>query len=140
MKPDKPLFRGLSKAELFDRLQRSKRLMDELRASLKQIQTSEDHSISQSLDQINSVRRRDYIFVIAALLIGLLARLISFYLFDRGIVRRLERLAENARCLQRGEEFKFPFSNKKDAVGCLEAEIENLSQILGKNDKVAKSN
>jgi hypothetical protein len=42
--------------------------------------------------------------------------------------------------LQRGEEFKFPISKKADAVGCLERELENISQILGKSDTVAKSN
>jgi hypothetical protein len=48
--------------------------------------------------------------------------------------------AENAQCLQRGEEFKFPISKKTDAIGCLEQEPDNISQILGKNDTVAKSN
>ncbi|MDQ4123721.1 MAG: CHASE3 domain-containing protein [Acidobacteriota bacterium] len=132
--------RIMSRDELFARLQKGKTMMDETRSSLLEIQAAEDRSLSASLNEIYRVRRRDYLFVIIALLIGLLARAVSFYLFDRGIVRRLERLSENARCLQRGEAFKFPISKKKDAVGCLEQELENLSQILGKNDTVTKSN
>ena len=132
--------RIMSKDELFARLQKGKTMMDETRSSLQEIQAEEDRSLAESLNEIYRVRRRDYLFVIIALLIGLLARVVSFYLFDRGIVRRLERLAENARCLQRGEGFKFPISKKADAVGCLEQELENISQILGKNDTVAKSN
>lgn len=132
--------RIMSKDELFARLQKGKTMMDETRSSLQEIQADEDRSLAESLNEIYRVRRRDYLFVIIALLIGLLARVVSFYLFDRGIVRRLERLAENARCLQRGEGFKFPISKKSDAVGCLEQELENISQIIGKNDTVAKSN
>lgn len=127
-------------SEIYARLQRGKVLMDDLRRMIGEMEAEESHLLNERLQEINRIRRRDYLFVIGALLIGLLARAVSFYLFDRGIVRRIERLAENARCLQRGEEFKFPISNKDDAVGCLEKEVENLSQILGKNDKVAKSN
>jgi CHASE3 domain sensor protein len=125
---------------VYARLQRGKVLMDDFRRMIGEMEAEESFLLNERLQEISRIRWRDYLFVIAALLIGLLARVVSFYLFDRGIVRRIERLAENARCLQRGEEFKFPFSNKTDAVGALEAEIEGLSQILGKNDKVKESN
>lgn len=128
----------LSKDELFARLQRGKSHMDELRGEISDIQKVEKRTLSQSLHEINNVRRRDYIFVIVALLIGLLMRVISFYLFDRGIVRRIDRLTENVRCLHQGEEMKFPFSKKTDALGNLEQELEQVSQVLGKNGNVAK--
>ena len=102
-------------------------LMDELREMLSQSKSDEQTLLTEQLNNIKEIRSRDYFFVIAALLIGLVTRLISFYLFDRGIVRRIERLTENVRSWRSNENLKHPFSKKTDALGLLENELEELS-------------
>ena len=69
---------------------------------------------------------------------GLLARLISFYLFDRGIVRRINRLKENVVLLNEGEIIKISPPKKDDAIGLLEQEIVKIAEqknLLNNSEK-----
>lgn len=124
--------------ELSAHLENGKTLMDAIRTNLNQMEERDGELLSERVQDINSIRRRDYIFVFIALLIGLLTRIVSFYLFDRGIVRRVNRLRENAELINAGEKIKFPPTKKNDAVGLLEEEIvkiaekKNLSNNLDK--------
>lgn len=63
-----------------------------------------------------------------ALFVGLLTRIIAFYLFDIGIVRRLNRLTENVRAITCGEAFLPPLPKKDDAIGLLEQEIVKIGE------------
>ncbi len=129
-----------TETEIFERLKRGKILMDELREMLSQSESEEQTLLAEQLNNIKEIRSRDYFLVIAALLIGLVTRLVSFYLFDRGIVRRIERLTENVRSWRSNENLKHPFSKKTDALGLLENELEELARDSGKISKVSKSN
>ena len=124
--------------ELYARLQNGKVLMDEIRANLQQMESHDGELLSERITDINNIRRRDYILVFVALCVGLLVRLVSFYLFDRGIVRRINRLKENTNALYKGETFPHPLAKKDDAIGLLEREIVKIAEqknLFNKSDK-----
>ena len=88
-------FTGDSNA-LYAQLQRGKIVMDEIRVQVGAMQNKEAGLLEDRLEEINSIRNRDYIVVFVVLMVGILVRVVSFYLFDRGIVRRVERLSDYA--------------------------------------------
>lgn len=127
---------GKSVDELYRHLQNGKGLMDAIRAEIGTMQNKEEELLTERIEEINYIRYRDYLFVFIALLIGLLMRIISFYLFDIGIVRRLNRLTENVSAITKGEAFLHPLPKKDDAIGLLEQEIVKIGE---KNNLDTKS-
>jgi len=127
---------GKSVDELYRHLQNGKGLMDQIRAEIGTMQNKEEELLTERIEEINYIRYRDYLFVFIALLIGLLMRIISFYLFDIGIVRRLNRLTENVSAITKGEAFLHPLPKKDDAIGLLEQEIVKIGE---KNNLDTKS-
>ncbi len=119
---------GKSQEELYQHLQIGKGLMDSIRIEIGAMQNKEEELLSERIEEINYIRYRDYLFVFIALFLGLLMRLISFYLFDIGIVRRLNRLTENVSAIARGKEFLHPLPKKDDAIGLLEQEIVKIGE------------
>lgn len=113
---------------LYNHLKNGKSLMDSIRQNLGEMQSHDGDLLKEKIDEINDIRRRDYIFVFVALLIGLIMRLVSFYLFDRGIVRRINRLTENVGSLIKGEPINNPTPKKDDAIGLLEQEIVKIGK------------
>lgn len=113
---------------LYNHLKNGKNLMDSIRQNLGEMQAHDGDLLKERINDINDIRRRDYIFVFVALLIGLIMRLVSFYLFDRGIVRRINRLTENVGSLIKGEPFNNPTPKKDDAIGLLEQEIVKIGK------------
>ena len=127
---------GKTREALYEHLKRGKNSMDAIRSEIGTMQNKEQELLSERIEETNFIRYRDYIFVFIALFIGLLMRIISFYLFDRGIVRRLNRLTENVRAISRNEEFSHPLPKKDDAIGLLEQEIVKIGE---KNNLDVKS-
>ena len=117
-----------SREELYVHLQRGKSTMDKIRAAISQMQNKEETLLTERLSEINSIRNRDYIFIFIALLVGLIVRVVSFYLFDRGIVRRIQKLTEHTDSILKGEKPDFNIKEKTDAVGLLERNIVELSE------------
>jgi len=129
---------GKGDEPLYEHLQNGKSLMDEIRDRLGDMQTHDAELLSEKIEEINSIRKRDYFLVFVTLFIGLLMRLISFYLFDRGIVRRLNRLTETVAQIVRGETLTVPPPKKEDAIGLLEQEIVKIAEqkdLLNNTDK-----
>lgn len=128
---------GKSDAELYAHLQNGKGLMDSIRTEIGVMQNKEEELLTERIEDINFIRYRDYIFVFIALLVGLVMRIISFYLFDRGIVRRLNRLTDNVASLNAGEAIAVPPPKKDDAIGLLEQEIVKMAnqESLEKTNK-----
>ena len=125
-----------SAEELYAHLQGGKSLMDAIRAEIGTMQNKEEELLAERIEEINFIRYRDYLFVFIALFVGLLMRIVSFYLFDRGIVRRVNRLTENVSQINKGEVLKVPPPKKDDAIGLLEQEIVKMSEqknLLDKN-------
>lgn len=127
---------GKSIDELYRHLQNGKGLMDQIRAEIGTMQNKEEELLTERIEEINYIRYRDYLFVFIALFVGLLTRIISFYLFDIGIVRRLNRLTENVSAITKGEAFLHPLPKKDDAIGLLEQEIVKIGE---KNNLDTKS-
>lgn len=101
----------------------SKETMDALRGQLSDMQDNEKSLLSQRLDEIKRVRRRDYFSVSLALLLGLATRVVVFWLFNRRVVKRVEQLTANVRALSAGTPMPHPVSGHHDALGELEAEL-----------------
>ena len=124
-----------SKAELDEHLQGGKSLMDEIRTSVGAMQNKEQTLLSERIEEINWIRQRDYIVIFITLLIGVLVRVVSFYLFDRGIVQRVNRLTEYVDKIVKGEPSNFIASKKSDAVGVLEDKIVELTELIENKTK-----
>jgi len=70
--------------EVYNHLAGGKRTMDEIRAKLNAMQNEEGLLLTERVQQINAIRRRDYLAIILALVIGLGTRLIARHLFNNG--------------------------------------------------------
>lgn len=105
-----------------------KRLMDQIRESLYQMESRDGELLRERIQEINSIRKRDYITVFIVLGVGLLTRLVSFYLFDRGIVRRVNRLTEYVKQIGSNTKLNFDAAKKDDAIGILEQEIVKIAE------------
>lgn len=114
--------------ELYRHLQGGKNLMDAIRLEIGAMLTKEEELLTERIEEINYIRYRDYIFVFVTLFVGLLVRLIAFYMFDRGIVRRVNRLTENVKLINEGEPLNMPPPKKEDAIGLLEQEIVKIAE------------
>ena len=129
---------GKSSDELYAHLQGGKEFMDAIRTQIGTMQNKEEELLAERVDEINFIRYRDYIFVFIALGAGLVTRLLSFYMFDRGIVRRVNRLTKNVAEINSGERITIPPPKKNDAIGLLEQEIVKIAgerNLLDKSDK-----
>lgn len=127
-----------SPSELYQQLATSKSLMDKLRGELRLMREEEKGLLAERLAEIAAVRRRDYLAIVVALLLGLIGRLLSVYLFNTGIVHRVQRLKENVHCLGQGLPISFEPSTKPDALGELEREVAAAQTLLRPQDE-AKS-
>ena len=116
--------------KLYEHLQNGKSQMDEIRTAIGAMQNKEATLLGERIEEINSIRNRDYIVIFIVLLVGVAVRVVSFYLFDRGIVRRVNRLTEYVGSLVEGEPANFVGSKKSDAVGELEEKIIELAERL----------
>lgn len=129
---------GKSAEELYTHLQGGKELMDAIRVQIGTMQNKEEELLAEKIAEINYIRYRDYIFVFIALFAGLVTRVVTFYLFDRGIVRRVNRLTENVVLINSGERLAIPPAKKDDAIGLLEQEIVKIAEqrdLLDKSEK-----
>lgn len=114
--------------ELYRHLQGGKNLMDAIRLEIGAMLTKEEELLTERIEEINYIRYRDYIFVFVTLFVGLLVRLIAFYMFDRGIVRRIDRLTDNVKLINQDEPLNMPPPKKEDAIGLLEQEIVKIAE------------
>lgn len=112
--------------QLYAHLQNGKSLMDEIRENVGAMQNREETLLAERLAEVDQIRKRDYIVIFITLIIGILVRVVSFYLFDRGIVRRVERLTEYVAAIIKGNSTNYHRSKKTDAVGALEEKIVEL--------------
>jgi CHASE3 domain sensor protein len=115
---------------IYSHLILGKQLMDQIRANINGAYTQEDQLLNDRLQEINAIRNRDYLAVFLTLAVGLGMRLIAWYLFHIGVVRRIDQLVENMRALRRGAALPFSASGKHDALGSLEQEIVLVDQQL----------
>jgi len=70
--------------EVYKHLAYGKLTMDEIRATLNAMESEEGQLLTERVQEINAIRRRDYLVIILALFIGLGTRLIARHLFNNG--------------------------------------------------------
>jgi CHASE3 domain sensor protein len=119
---------NMTDTDIYTHLAYGKGLMDEIRANLNSMQGEEGRLLSERVEEINSVRQRDFLAVFLTLIVGLGTRLVAWYLFNTGALRRIHHLVENARSLRQNKSLPFPATDKLDALGDLEREIALVSQ------------
>lgn len=119
---------AIGSAPMSTHLVQSKGVMDSLRSEIRLMLVVERSLLSERLQEIDSVRRRDYLGIYLTLFVGLMSRLLSSYLFETGVVRRVRQLRENVSALGRGAELPFPVSGRTDALGDLENAIASAHQ------------
>jgi len=88
---------------LAQQLGRNKAAMDKMRVQLGDMRREEEILLAARLSDIERVRRRDYLTIAAALLLGLTTRGVAFYFFNRQVAARVELLTANLRTLPQRE-------------------------------------
>lgn len=118
--PDMP------KTDLFSHLDYGKNLMDEIRDVLRQMSERESYLLNERISDINAIRQRDYAVVFVVLFLGIVVRLISFYLFRAGILWRIVNLTENIQAQRLTRILPVAPPWKNDKLGLLEREVFQL--------------
>lgn len=116
-----------SKVALDSQLADSKTTMDELRGQVREMRDREEQLLAERLADIRRVRRRDYITIAAALLLGLVTRGAVFWLFNRRIARGVRHLTENVQRLRAGQPLPHSPSSAGDDLGQLERAVAELA-------------
>jgi len=109
--------------EIREHLAYGKGLMDQIRVEVDAMQDEERGLLDDRIADINAIRLRDYASVVIALIAALATRFLAWFLFRRGVLRRVEQLTEDVRGLRRGCRPPQPTIEKNDALGELEREI-----------------
>jgi CHASE3 domain sensor protein len=115
--------RDVTDPELRQHLAYGKSLMDAIRVEVDAMQDEERTLLDDRIADVNAIRTRDYASVALALVAALAMRFLAWFLFRKGILRRVEQLTENVRDLRGGRPPSFPPTGKNDAMGELEREI-----------------
>lgn len=112
---------------LREHLAYGKGLMDQIRVEVDTMQDEERGLLDDRIADINAIRLRDYASVVIALVAALGTRFLAWFLFRRGVLRRVEQLTENVRSRRQGCPPPHPPSGKNDALGELEREIRLIT-------------
>jgi CHASE3 domain sensor protein len=121
---------NISNEVIFNHLALGKHLMDQIRDNIGGAQTEEWGLLTQQVQRINAIRRRDYLAVFLALVVGLGTRLVAWCLFNAGIIRKVEHPVKNMCTLRQGNLLPFPPFGEPGALGELEKEIGLMGKQL----------
>jgi CHASE3 domain sensor protein len=105
-------------------------LLDAAGQGLDALRTSEERLLSKRIDEIRSVRQRDYLLIFLSVFIGLVSRAVALYFFHRRVIRRVRQLTENVRSLRDGSALVHEPSGHADDIGELERELARVSEFL----------
>ena len=103
---------------------------DALLHQLSALRTNEQGLLSKRIDEIRSVRQRDYMLIFLSVFVGLVSRAIALYFFHRRVIRRVRQLTENVRSLRDGASLVHEPSDHADDIGELERELARASAFL----------
>lgn len=115
--------------ETISALVANKVVLDGLRSEIREIQRLEGALLQARLDRVDAARARNLALTAVSGVIGLLGSLAAVYLFSTGIVRRVQRLEDNASRLEQGAEL-VPLHGDRDEIGRLASRIEDASALL----------
>jgi len=106
-------------------------LLESAGQQLADLRANEQRLLSKRIDEIRSVRQRDYLLIFLSVFVGLLSRAVALYFFHRRVVRRVRQLTENVRSLRDGVSLVHEPSDHADDIGELERELARASEFLG---------
>lgn len=115
--------------ETISALVANKVVLDGLREEIREIQRLEGALLQARLDRVDAARARNLALTAVSGVIGLLGSLAAVYLFSTGIVRRVQRLEDNASRLEQGAEL-VPLHGDRDEIGRLASRLEDASALL----------
>lgn len=113
--------------DLYSHILIGKKYMDSIRALLSRMEGRETELLNERIEEINDIRRRDYILVFITLAIALLTRIISWYLFDTGIKQRVQQVVSKLRKRRQAADLS---EETRGEIDLLEEEIELLCRPL----------
>jgi CHASE3 domain sensor protein len=116
-----------SPSQLYSLLNRSKNVEDSLREEVRGMRREESRLLSERLQEIQSVRTRDYLAIYATLILGVLSRILASWMFNTGMGKRIRQLCENARHLSADSPLPHEPTGRPDALGDLERELAQLA-------------
>lgn len=109
--------------ELYAHLLTGKKYMDSIRASLGTMETRESELLAERIQEINDIRQRDYLLVFVTLGLALITRILSWYLFDTGIKKRIQNVVD---VLREKRAAKIEGEETRGEIDLLEEEIALL--------------
>jgi PAS domain S-box-containing protein len=115
-------------------LDRERVSMDRLEAEFAKLQAEEDRQLAQWGSDAKRRGMRSFIGVAASVLLGIIGAIVSIMLFTAGVVRRVERLKENAARLAEGRTYAGA-KTSRDEIGQLEAALHKTSELLRERDQ-----
>jgi diguanylate cyclase (GGDEF)-like protein len=83
-------------------VEQGKQAMDDIRATIAQIEASEERLLAEHSRGLDASRRLSFLIAIVAMPLALLASLAVVWLFTQGLVRRIRGAQENARRVEDG--------------------------------------
>lgn len=113
--------------ELYSHILTGKKNMDSIRALLGRMEQRESELLSERIEEINDIRKRDYILVFVTLAIALITRIVSWYLFDTGIKQRIQQAVIKLRERRNAEKVE---EETKGEIDSLEEEVEILCRAI----------
>ena len=102
--------------------------MDTIRADTGAMQAVERERLDARIADVNAIRIRDYVSVALALVAALATRFLAWFLFRRGVLRRVDRLTDTLRGRRHGLGSALPPPTKSDQMGELEREVHLLDR------------
>lgn len=121
---------GASAQDLSARIQRNQPLLESIGQQLSALRASEQKLFAKRIEEIRSLRQRDYLLIFLSVFIGLVSRAVALYFFHRRVVRRVRQLTENVRSLRDGASLVHEPSDHADDIGELERELARASEFL----------
>lgn len=110
-------------------LVKAKNLTDTVRRAADAMQDTEQLLLSLRAAQEQSISRRTGITILTTTLFGLLGGVLAALLFTKGVVQRVQHLAENAGHLA-AETPLLPAMSGRDEIGHLEQRLVQASELL----------
>ena len=121
---------GASPQDISAQIEHNQPLLELVSKQLSILRSSEQRLFAKRVEEIRSIRERDYLFIFLSVFIGLVSRAVALYFFHRRVIRRVRQLTENVRSLRDGASLIHEPSGHADDIGELERELARASEFL----------
>jgi CHASE3 domain sensor protein len=121
---------ALPETDVSAQIVRHQPLLEAAGRQLADLRANEQRLLGRRLDEIRSVRQRDYLLIFLSVLVGLVSRAVALYFFHRRVIRRVRQLTENVRSLRDGSALVHEPSDNADDIGELERELARIGDFL----------